>query len=89
MRWVLPRLKGIERFVELTYFALLIVANLLAATSYVPMFLGSSLWLMSDLSTALGSKVSDNPVNSLSTLGLFDLGLYFLAVGFLNVNASL
>jgi len=62
----------------------LIVANIFASTSYVPVFLGSSLWFMSDLSIGLGSKVSDDPVNSLDTLGLYHLGLYFLALGFLN-----
>jgi hypothetical protein len=40
---------------------------------------------MSDLSIGLGAKVSDDPVNSLDTLGLYHLGLYFLGIGFLNV----
>jgi hypothetical protein len=39
---------------------------------------------MSDLSIGIGSKVSGDPANSLDTLGLYDLGLYFLAIGFLN-----
>ena len=78
MRWVLPRLHGAERILEVTYFGLLIVANVFASTSYVPVFLGSSLWFMSDLSIGLGAKVSDDPVNSLDTLGLYHLGLYFL-----------
>jgi hypothetical protein len=39
---------------------------------------------MSDLSIGLGAKISDDPVNSLDTLGLYHLGLYFLAIGFLN-----
>ena len=84
LRWVLPRLRGFERILEVTYFGLLIVANVFASTSYVPVFLGSSLWFMSDLSIGLGAKVSDDPVNSLDTLGLYHLGLYFLAIGFLN-----
>jgi len=83
LRWVLPKLQGGERILEVTYFALLIVANVFASTSYVPVFLGSSLWFMSDLSIGLGAKVSDDPVNSLDTLGLYHLGLYFLAIGFL------
>ena len=83
LRWVLPKLHGFERILEVTYFGLLIVSNLFASTSYVPVFLGSSLWFMSDLSIGLGAKVSDDPVNSLDTLGLYDLGLYFLAIGFL------
>src|SRR5215212_2183315 len=84
LRWVLPKLRGSERILEVTYFGLLIVANVFASTSYVPVFLGSSLWFMSDLSIGLGAKVSDDPVNSLDTLGLYHLGLYFLALGFLN-----
>lgn len=84
LRWVLPMLKGSERILEVFYFAMLIVANVFASTSHVPVFLGSSLWFMSDLSIGLGSKVLDDPANSLDTLGLYDLGLYFLAIGFLN-----
>ena len=84
LRWVLPRLRGFERVLEVSYFGLLIIANVFASTSYVSVFLGSSLWFMSDLSIGLGAKVSDDPVNSLDTLGLYHLGLYFLAIGFLN-----
>lgn len=83
LRWVLPKLQGFERILEVSYFGLLIIANLFASMSYVPVFLGSSLWFMSDLSIGLGAKISDDPVNSLDTLGLYDLGLYFLAIGFL------
>ena len=83
LRWVLPKLQGAERILEVIYFGLLIVANVFASTSYVPVFLGSSLWFMSDLSIGLGAKVSYDPVNSLDTLGLYHLGLYFLAIGFL------
>jgi len=83
LRWVLPKLHGFERILEVTYFGLLIIANVFASMSYVPVFLGSSLWFMSDLSIGLGAKVSDDPVNSLDTLGLYHLGLYFLAIGFL------
>ncbi len=86
LRWVLPRLRGFERILEVIYFGLLIVSNLFASMSSVPVFLGSSLWFMSDLSIGLGAKVSDDPVNSLDTLGLYDLGLYFLAIGFLNMS---
>ena len=84
LRWVLPQLRGAERILEVSYFAMLIITNVFASTSYVPVFLGSSLWFMSDLSIGLGSKVTGDPVNSLDTLGLYDLGLYFLAIGFLN-----
>jgi len=84
LRWVLPRLRGAERILEVVYFGLLIVTNIFASKATVPVFLGSSLWFMSDLSIGLGSNVSDDPVNSLDTLGLYDLGLYFLAIGFLN-----
>jgi uncharacterized membrane protein YhhN len=84
LRWVLPKLKGAQRILEVSYFGMLIVSNIFASTSSVPVFLGSSLWFMSDLSIGLGSKMSDDPANSLDTLGLYDLGLYFLAIGFLN-----
>jgi hypothetical protein len=84
LRWVLPKLHGAERILEVSYFAMLIITNIFASRSYVPVFLGSSLWFMSDLSIGLGSNVTGDPVNSLDTLGLYDLGLYFLAIGFLN-----
>jgi uncharacterized membrane protein YhhN len=84
LRWVLPKLHGAERILEVSYFALLIITNVFASGSSVPVFLGSSLWFMSDLSIGLGSNVSGDPVNSLDTLGLYDVGLYFLAIGFLN-----
>lgn len=84
LRWVLPRITGFRRIIEVSYFGILIVSNVIASTSQVPIFLGSSLWLMSDLSIGLSSHVSDTPANSLDTLGLYDLGLYFIAIGFLN-----
>ena len=84
LRSVFPKLDKNEKPLELIYFGMLIVTNIFASTSYVPVFLGSSLWFMSDLSIGLGEEVSDDPVNSLDTLGLYDLGLYFLAIGFLN-----
>ena len=84
LRWVLPLLKGKARILEVFYFGMLILTNILASTSTVSVFLGSSLWFMSDLSIGLSEEVSDDPVNSLDTLGLYDVGLYFLAVGFLN-----
>jgi uncharacterized membrane protein YhhN len=86
LRWVFPKLKGIERVLEVSYFGILIMSNVIASTSQVPIFLGSSLWLMSDLSIGLSSNVLNTPANSLDTLGLYDLGLYCLAVGFLNAS---
>jgi hypothetical protein len=86
LRWVFPKIHGTERILEVTYFGLLILANVFASTSYVPVFLGSSLWFMSDLSIGLSSHVTGDPANSLDTLGLYDLGLYFLAIGFLYGN---
>ena len=85
LRWVLPKLKGVQRILEVSYFGILIISNVIASTSYVPIFLGSSLWLMSDLSIGLSSNIPETPANSLDTLGLYDLGLYFLAIGFLNL----
>jgi uncharacterized membrane protein YhhN len=84
LRWVLPKLHGAERILEVSYFAMLIITNVFASGSNIPVFLGSSLWFMSDLSIGLGSNVTGDPVNSLDTLGLYDLGLYCLAIGFLN-----
>lgn len=85
LRWVLPKIQGSRRILELSYFGILIIANVFASSSNVPVFLGSSLWLMSDLSIGLSTNISDTPANSLDTLGLYDLGLYFLAIGFLNL----
>ena len=86
LRWVLPKISGFREVLEVSYFSILIIANVIAAMSSVPIFLGSSLWLMSDLSIGLSSHVSDTPANSLDTLGLYDVGLYFLAIGFLNLG---
>jgi len=85
LRWVLPSISGSRRILEVSYFGILIVSNIFASTSNVPIFLGSSLWFMSDLSIGLSNYVSETPANSLDTLGLYDLGLYFLAIGFLNL----
>ncbi len=84
IRWVLPKIPRSRRKLELFYFSLLIVSNFFASTSNAAVFLGSSLWFMSDLSIGLSSYISDTPASSLDTLGLYDLGLYFLAIGFLN-----
>jgi uncharacterized membrane protein YhhN len=85
LRWVLPHIKGSHRILEVSYFGILIIGNVFASTSNVPVFLGSSLWLMSDLSIGLSTNISNTPASSLDTLGLYDLGLYFLAIGFLNL----
>jgi uncharacterized membrane protein YhhN len=84
IRWVFPKIPRSRRKIELAYFSLLIISNFFAGTSNAAVFLGSSLWFMSDLSIGLSTYVSDTPTNSLDTLGLYDLGLYFLAIGFLN-----
>ncbi|HEX2268834.1 MAG TPA: lysoplasmalogenase family protein [Pyrinomonadaceae bacterium] len=84
LRRALPRLKGPQRILEVSYFGMLIISNIFASTASVPVFLGSSLWFMSDLSIGLRRKMSDEPANSLDTVGLYDVGLYFLAIGFLN-----
>ena len=84
IRWVFPNIPRPRRKLELAYFSLLIISNFFAATSNAAVFLGSSLWFMSDLSIGLSTYVPKTPTNSLDTLGLYDLGLYFLAIGFLN-----
>jgi uncharacterized membrane protein YhhN len=85
IRWVFPKIPAARRKLELFYFSLLIISNFFAGHSNAAVFLGSSLWFMSDLSIGLSSYVEDTPASSLDTLGLYDLGLYFLAIGFLNL----
>ena len=85
IRWVLPLIPRPRRKLELAYFSLLIISNFFAGHSNAAVFLGSSLWFMSDLSIGLETYVPAAPANSLDTLGLYDLGLYFLAIGFLNL----
>jgi uncharacterized membrane protein YhhN len=85
IRWVYSKIPQKRRVLELCYFALLIASNYFASTSNAAVFLGSSLWFMSDLSIGLSTYVKDTPTSSLDTLGLYDLGLYFLAIGFLNL----
>lgn len=82
--WVLPKLKQSLRVPAVCYLVILVVSNVIASTSLVPVFLGSTLWLMSDLSIGLGRNISGSPANSLTNLGLYELGLYFIAIGFLN-----
>ncbi len=84
IRWVLREIPPRRKKLELAYFSLLIISNFFAANSNAAVFLGSSLWFMSDLSIGLETYVPAAPANSLDTLGLYDLGLYFLAIGFLN-----
>ena len=85
IRWVLPSIPSARRKLELAYFSLLIISNFFASGSNAAVFLGSSLWFMSDLSIGLSTYVPKTPANSLDTLGLYDLGLYFLAIGYLNL----
>jgi hypothetical protein len=82
--WVLPKLSSSLRLPALAYLALLVGSNIVASTSLVPVFLGSTLWLLSDLAIGLGRNISGSPANALTNLGLYDLGLYFIAVGLLN-----
>lgn len=84
LRWVLPSIPKSRRKLEVAYFGLLIISNFFASHSNAAVFLGSSLWFMSDLSIGLSTYVRETPTSSLDTLGLYDLGLYFLAIGFLN-----
>lgn len=85
IRWVYGKIPESRRKLEIAYFSLLIISNFFAAHSNAAVFLGSSLWFMSDLSIGLSTYVSETPTSSLDTLGLYDLGLYFLAIGFLNL----
>jgi hypothetical protein len=82
--WVLPRIKPSLRVAAVGYLGILVVSNVIASTSLVPVFLGSTLWLLSDLSIGLSRHIPGSPANGLTNLGLYDLGLYFIALGFLN-----
>jgi hypothetical protein len=53
---MVSKLRGIQRLLEVNYFALLVLANVFAATSNVPIFLGSSLWFISDVSKSLNKE---------------------------------
>ena len=81
--WVLPKIKSAWRAPAVAYLMVLVVSNVVAATSVVPVFLGSTLWLLSDLAIGLGRHVPGSPSNGLTNLGLYDLGLYFIALAFL------
>ena len=82
--WVLPRLRTSLRVPAVAYLILLVGSNVIASTSIVPVFLGSTLWLMSDLAIGLGRNIPGSPANALTNLGLYDLGLYFIAIGTLH-----
>lgn len=83
--WVLPNIKSSLRVAAVAYLLVLTVSNVIASTSLVPVFLGSSLWLLSDLAIGLGRNIPGSPANGMTNLGLYDLGLYFIALGFLNL----
>lgn len=82
--WVLPKIKQSLRVAAVCYLVILVVSNVIASTSLVPVFLGSTLWLISDLAIGVSRHIPDTPANGLTNLGLYDLGLYFIALGFLN-----
>jgi len=82
--WVLPKLRPSLRIPAVIYLVVLLASNVIASTSVVPAFLGSTLWLMSDLAIGLGRNIPGSPANGLTNLGLYDLGLYFIAIGYLN-----
>ena len=81
--WVLPKIKGARRAPAVAYLLVLVVSNVVASTSAVPVFLGSTLWLLSDLAIGLGRHIPGSPANGMTNLGLYDLGLYFIALGLL------
>lgn len=82
--WVLPTIRRSLRIPAVAYLGLLVASNIIASTSLVPVFLGSTLWLLSDLAIGVGRNIPGTPANALTNLGLYDLGLYFIAIGFLN-----
>ena len=80
---VLPKIESPLRARAAIYLGLLVASNITASTSLVPIFLGSTLWLLSDLAIAVSRYIPGTPANALTNLGLYDLGLYFIAMGFL------
>jgi YhhN family len=79
--WILPKVKSSLRIPAVAYLGLLVVSNIIASTSVVTIFLGSTLWLISDLAIGVGRHIPGTPANGLTNLGLYDLGLYFIALG--------
>lgn len=82
--WVLPNMSRSLRIPALAYLVVLVVSNVIASTSVVPVFLGSTLWLLSDLAIGVSKHIPGTPANGLTNLGLYEVGLYFIALGFLN-----
>ena len=82
--WVLPKIKRSLRIPAVGYLGLLVASNIIASTSFVLIFLGSTLWLLSDLAIAISRHIPGTPANALTNLGLYDLGLYLIAMGVLN-----
>ena len=82
--WVLPNVKSSLRLLALSYLVLLVVSNIIASTSVAPVFLGSTLWLLSDLAIGISRHIPGTPANALTNLGIYALGLYFIALGLLH-----
>lgn len=82
--WVLPKIKRFLRLPAVCYLCILVASNIIASTSLIPIFLGSTLWLLSDLAIAISRHIPGTPANALTNLGLYDLGLYFIALGVIN-----
>ena len=81
--WIFPKVKRSLRIAGVVYLGLLVVSNVIASTSLVTIFLGSTLWLLSDLAIGVGRHIPGTPANGLTNLGLYDLGLYLIALGVL------
>ena len=82
--WLLPKISSAWRAPAVAYLLVLVASNVVAATSIVPVFLGSTLWLLSDLAIGLGRHIPGILSNGLTNLGLYDLGLYFITLGFIS-----
>jgi hypothetical protein len=83
--WLFTKVKTSLRMPALSYLAILVVSNVIASTSLVPIFLGSTLWLISDLSIGISRHIPGTPSNGPTNMFLYSLGLYFIALGCLNV----
>src|SRR5687768_1107028 len=61
--WVLPNMSRSLRAPALAYLVVLVISNIIAPTSLVPVFLGSTLWLLSDLAIGVSKHIPGTPAN--------------------------
>jgi len=82
--WLYPRVNASLRLPAIAYVAILLTSNIIASTSLLPVFLGSTLFLLSDLSIGISRHIPGTPSNGPTNMALYSFGLYCIALGFLN-----